>query len=114
MSKGFGYKYSGTKGHILGVAGSLPKDPNKLLSSDWEDISHPEQRKHGHWELREKKTGLKIRFDKGIPGKPGFVGEDHYHIYNPNADSSANLYLDKNGNPVSRSSRDSHILPEGE
>ena len=114
MSKSFGYEYSGTKGHIIGVASSLPKDPQKLLDSGWEDISHPDQKKSGHWELKETSTGLKIRYDKKVPGANGFKGKNHYHIYNPDATSNKNLYLDKKGNPVRRGSAKSHILPEGD
>ena len=114
MSKGFGYKYTGTKGHIIGVASSLPKTPSKLLKNDWEDISHPNQKKAGHWELKESATGLKIRYDKMIPGVPGFAEKNHYHIYNPNATSNKNLYLDKNGNPTRKGHTKSHILPEGD
>ena len=38
---------------------------------------------------------------------------DHYHIYNPNATSAKDQYLDKNGNPVGRNTNESHILPNG-
>lgn len=114
MSKGFGYQYSGTKGHIVGVASSLPKTPNKLLENGWEDISHPSQKASGHWELKESSTGLKIRYDKKVTGAPGFAGKNHYHIYNPNATSNKDLYLDKNGNPTRKGHAKSHILPEGD
>ncbi len=113
MSKGFGYKYSGTLGHIVGVANSLPKSPTVLLQNGWEDISHPNQKAAGHWELRESATGLRIRFDKGEANAPGFRGVDHYHIYNPNAESNKDLYLDKTGQPTNKSSSSSHVLPEG-
>lgn len=114
MSKGFGYQYSGTKGHIVGIASSLPSNPKTLLKNGWEDISHPQQRAHGHMELKEKATGLKIRFDKGDKNASGFRRQNHYHIYNPNATGNRDLYLDKNGNPVGKNSPKSHILPEGE
>ena len=114
MSKGFGYKYSGTKGHIVAVAASLPQNPTKLLGDGWEDISHPGQSQNGHMLLKEKSTGLKIRFDKGTPNASGYKGKDHYHVYNPNATSNRDLYLDSSGNPVPKSSTKSHILPKGE
>ena len=113
MSKGFGYEYSGTQGHIVGVASSLPSNPNKLLNDGWEDISNPNAKAAGHMILKEKSTGLKIGFDKKTPGANGFKGKDHYHIYNPDATSNKNLYLDKNGNPVRKGHAKSHILPEG-
>jgi len=114
MSKGFGYEYTGTKGHIIGVASTLPKNPNKLLKNGWVDITHPDAKKTGHMELQESSTGLKIGFDKGKPGSNGFSGKDHYHIFNPDATGNHNLYLDKNGDPVRKGSKSSHILPEGE
>lgn len=114
MSKGFGYEYSGTKGHIIGVASSLPKNPDSLLKNGWEDISHPDGKTNGHFLLKESSTGLKIGFDKGVPGESGFKGKDHYHMYNPDATGNRDLYLDKNGNPVRKGSSKSHILPEGD
>lgn len=114
MSKGFGYEYSGTKGHIIGVASSLPGNPQKLLKNGWEDITHPDAKRSGHMKLKETSTGLKIGFDKGTPGKNGYRGRDHYHIFNPDATGNHDLYLDKNGNPVKKGSTKSHILPEGD
>jgi len=63
--------------------------------------------------LCDEDTGLRIRFDKGVIGKNGFRGQDHYHILNPNATSNKDLYLDENGNPVAKNSKKSHILPKG-
>jgi len=114
MSKGFGYKYNGTKGHIIGVASSLPSNPNTLFKNGWEDISHADGKKAGHMLLKESATGLKIGFDKKVLGAPGFKGKNHYHIFNPKATSNQDLYLDKNGNPVRKGHAKSHILPEGE
>lgn len=114
MSKGFGYKYSGTHGHIIGVASSLPKNPKKLFGNGWEDITHPNAKKTGHIMLKEISTGLKIGFDKGTTGAKGFKGMDHYHILNPNATGNHNLYLDEKGNPVKKGSIKSHVLPKGD
>ena len=113
MSKGFGYEYSGTTGHIIGVASTLPSSPNELTNNGWKDISHPHANKLGHIELKETATGLRIRFDKKVPNATGFKGKNHYHIYNPNATSNKDLYLDANGNPVGKNSSKSHILPKG-
>ena len=112
MSKGMSYLYSGTKGHIITVASSLPSNPMELVNNGWEDISHPDAANSGHYELKENATGLIIRFDKKVSGASGFRGKDHYHIHNPNATGNHNLYLDKNGNPVRKSSTSSHILPQ--
>lgn len=113
MSKGFGYKYSGTKGYMRGVIGSLPDDPAILLRNGWSNISHPNQEAAGHMKLREDKTGLIIIFDKKKPGESGFKAQNHYHIFNPNATGYDNYYLDKDGNPVPKRSDESHILPNG-
>lgn len=112
MSKGISYLYFGTKGHIVSVASYLPSNPTELLNNGWEDISHPSAADSGHYELKETTTGLRIRFDKKISGASGFRGKDHYHILNPNATGNHNLYLDKDGNPVRKSSTASHILPQ--
>ena len=114
MSKGLSYKYSGTKGHIIATIGSLPINPNKLLAQGWEDVTHPQQKKQGHLEFKETATGLKIRFDKKVPGAKGFKSIDHYHVYNPHATGKKDLYLDKNANPVRRGAGKSHILPKGD
>lgn len=111
MSKGISYHYSGTKGHIVSVASSLPSNPSELIKNGWKDISHPGSAASGHYELKEVSTGLRVRFDKKASGAPGFKGKDHYHIHNPNATGNHNLYLDKDGNPVRKSSKASHILP---
>lgn len=34
--------------------------------------------------LDDPKSGLKIRFDKGVDGANGFEAVDHYHVMNPN------------------------------
>ena len=112
MSKPLSYKYSGTKGHISDVANSLPQTGQGLIDRGWEEISHPKQAASGHYTYREPSTGLRIRYDEPTPGARGFAGKDHFHILNPNATSSRNMYLDKNGNPVKKNSKASHILPK--
>jgi len=114
MSKGYGYHYTGTIGHIVAVASKLPKDPTKLLNNGWEDITHPDAKDTGHMLLKETSTGLRIGFDKGVPGANGFKGKDHYHIFNPDATSNKDLYLDKFANPTKKGSKNSHVLPEGD
>ncbi len=113
MSKGLSYKYTGTKGHIVAVASSLPKNPDELLSKGWKEITDPRAKESSNSRaFREESTGLRIRFDKGTVVESGFKGKDHYHIDNPNAkDKKIGKYLDKNGNPVNKNSKASHILP---
>ncbi len=113
MSKGPSYLYSGTKGHIIEVIANLPPKGSMLLAKGWQEISHPAQAATGHHEYEELSTGLCIRFDKAIPGAKGYKGKDHFHIYNPNATSDRDKYLDKYGNPVKKNSAPSHIFPKG-
>lgn len=108
-----GYKYNGSKSHIQSVARNLPDDPAILLSKGWIDITHPEDKAAGHLELKEEKTGLVIRFDKGRPGANRYEGKNHYHIKNPNATGKKNLYLDEDGNPIRKGAPKSHIIPRG-
>ena len=113
MSKPLSYKYTGTKGHIVAAASSLPKNPDELLSNGWKEITDPRAKESSNSRVfREDSTGLRIRFDKGTAGENGFKGKDHYHIDNPDAkDKKVGRYLDKNGNPVNKNSKASHILP---
>lgn len=113
MSKDLSYLYTGTTGHIVDVASSLPNDPQQLIDSGWEDISHPAQANAGSFTYREISSGLRVRFDKGVPGADGFRGKNHYHILNPDATGNSDLYLDKTGTPVRKNSKKSHILPNG-
>ncbi len=114
MSKPLSYKYTGTKGHIVSVAGSLPQTGQGLKDKGWEEISRPQQAASGHHTYKEPSTGLRIRYDEPVPGANGFAGKDHYHILNPNVTGTRDMYLDKNGNPVKKNSRASHILPKGD
>ena len=114
MSKGLSYEYSGTKGHIVEIASNLPQTGQGLIDMGWEEISHPEQAAAGHHTYREPSTGLRIRYDKPTLGATGFAGKDHFHILNPNATGPWDMYLDKDGNPVKKNCKASHILPKGE
>ena len=84
------------------------------MADDWLDITPSAAQGKGHIMLHESSAGLKIRFDKGKPSANGYKGKDHYHILNPDATGNKDLYLNKNGSPVKKSSRESHILPEGD
>ena len=110
MSKGPSYYYSGTKGDIVATASSLPEHGSTLVEQGWNDISHPHQAAAGSHTYEDPSTGLRIRFDEAKPGENGYAGKNHYHILNPNATGSKDLYLDKDGNPVAKNSKASHIL----
>ncbi len=112
MSKGLSYIYTGTKGHIVAIASNLPQTGQGLIDMGWEEISHPAQAASGHHTYKEPSTGLRIRYDEPTPGAEGFAGKDHFHILNPNATGSRDMYLDKNGTPVKKNSKASHILPK--
>ena len=61
------------------------------------------------------KSGLKIRFDKGVDRANGFEAVDHYHVMNPNNTSkTVDYYFDIDGNPVGKGSKASHIVIKGE
>jgi len=42
---------------------------------------------------------------------PGWAGVDHYHVYNPTAKGKGDFYLNSSGNPVSKGSNPTHIVP---
>ena len=114
MSKPPGYAFSGTKGDIVHLIQNLPPKPNKKFLEDWTDITHPEARKNSdNIKYEHKRTGLRVRFDPATPGAQGFNGKDHWHVYNPDATSKLNAYLDENANPTRKGSDPSHILPKG-
>ena len=114
MSKGPSYAFSGTKGYIVSVATSLPETGDQLVEQGWKDISHPRQAASGSHTYEDPATGLRIRYDKPKAKAQGFAGRDHYHILNPNAKNNKDRYLDKDGNPVPKGSKASHILPKGD
>lgn len=58
------------------------------------------------------KTKHRLRFDKGDKSKTGFKTTDHYHVYNPNATSNKDLYLNSNGKPVKHGLKQSHLFPK--
>lgn len=66
-------------------------------------------------EFYNPRTGMKLRFDKGVEGANGFEAVDHYHIYNPNyTKKKIDIYFDIDGNPVGKGSKASHIVIQGE
>ena len=92
------------------------KTPEELILEGWEDVTNPKMAANTtSRELYNHKTGLKIRFDKGVEGANGFEGVDHYHILNNNyTNKKVDYYFDIDGNPVGKGSRSSHIVIKGD
>ena len=88
----------------------LPKTPSKLKSNGWKETTSVAMRKNTTSRTFQK-DNLSIRFDKGKKGAGGYGGKDHYHVLNPKSTGKHDYYLDKNGNPVPKNSKASHIIP---
>ncbi|HEX3044153.1 MAG TPA: RHS repeat-associated core domain-containing protein [Bacillota bacterium] len=92
---------------------SLPKNPNDLVAKGWKDVTPPGMKDNtGSREFVDPITGLKVRYDPGEPGATGYKGKDHYHVYNPESTGKGDYYLDENGDPCAKNSKDSHVSPE--
>ena len=115
MGAGNSGLYNNTKGSkstLSNRISSLPKNPNNLTKQGWKETTPPSMAsKTSSRTFTDKNTGLNIRFDKGNKGAGGYGGKDHYHIINPNSTGKHDYYLDKNGNPVPKNSKKSHIIP---
>jgi hypothetical protein len=96
----------GQEANFPGAPQQLEKDP------DWEEVTHPEQRKVGHREFKNTKTGERIRFDKGNPIEAGHEAKDHYHKYNPDSSKRKEYYLDSEGKPCPKYSPDPDCYPK--
>ncbi len=92
------------------IISELPLNPDDLVKMGWEDITDPRSLKNNPKLRHYKKNGVEIKFEKATPGASGFRGIDHYHIRNPKSTGNLDYYLDKFGNPVSRKSKQSHIV----
>ena len=110
MSKPDSGQFNGTRGDIVATISALPPRPNNTFCEKWENVTDPRNKNRENY--RNKENGLLISFDPGQKGKPGFRGKDHYHIHNPDNSDKKKPYLDKDGNPVPRGSKASHIIPE--
>ena len=61
------------------------KSPQQLIADGWEEVTNPKMAANTtSREFYDPKSGLKIRFDKGVDGANGFEAVDHYHVMNPN------------------------------
>lgn len=88
----------------------LPKNPKK--SNRFIDVTDPRKRKNtDSLNFKDRESGLEIEFHAGRQGQKGWRGKDHYHIKNPDSTNDNNYYLDKNGNPCPKGSKDSHLVP---
>jgi len=92
-------------------ANNPPSSPDDF-SQDWEEVTDP-RNQSGSREFKNKTTGEKVRWDPKKEGEPGWEGINHWHRYNKNSTGKRDLYLDKDGNPVSRGSNPSHIEAPG-
>ena len=92
------------------------KSPQQLIEDGWEDITNPKMAANTNSrEFYDQKSGLKIRYDKGVDGENGFEAVDHYHVMNPNyTNKKVDYYLDIDGKPVGKGSKASHIVIKGE
>lgn len=109
-------KPESTAGNVGRQAGStspsLPAKPDDLVTQGWKETTHPGEAVNGRRVFINPKTGQTIEFDKGRSGEPGWRGQDHYHVRNPNATGRNDKYLDREGHPVPNGSKRSHIPPE--
>lgn len=111
MGTGYSGGYSNTQGAYGSIIRSLPKNPDKLLKSGWKETTPTGMSQNTSSRLFTNKDGLRVRFDKGVSNAGGYGGKDHYHVFNPNSTGKSDYYLDKNGNPVPKNSKASHIIP---
>ncbi|MBQ7797671.1 MAG: hypothetical protein IJ371_00930 [Clostridia bacterium] len=89
---------------------SLPKDPDDLTRNGWKETTDQRMPPHIR-KFKNPKTGDDLEYHKGLPGEHGYRGKDHYHWKNPHSKNNKDFYLDKNGNPVPKNHKDSHLLP---
>lgn len=91
------------------------KTYQQLLSEGWQDVTDSRMVDNcDSKELYNSQIGLRIRFDPGRAGAHGFEGVDHYHVYNPNCtDKKVDGYIGKDGTPVGKGSKASHIVIGG-
>ncbi len=111
MGSGISGGYSGSRGAIRSTIRSLPKNPSKLLEKGWKETTPVSMSQNTTSKMYTNKDGLSVRYDKGDASQGGYGGKDHYHVLNPNSTGKHDYYLDKDGNPVPKNSKASHIIP---
>lgn len=78
--------------------------------SGYKDITHPQYRANSkNRRYFDTKTKTYFEYHPKNLNAPGWRGKNHYHVENSNATGDNNKYLDKNGNPCSNGSKDSHL-----
>lgn len=86
-----------------------PCSPNDL-NNNWKDITHPQkQLKTPDRTFQNINTNEIIEFH---PHNSNGQKQPHWHRRNPNASGRHDYYLDKNGQPVRKNSKPSHIYVE--
>jgi len=88
----------------------LPKNPDDLLDDRYEETTDPRAPDHIR-RFKNPETGDEVEFHEGKPDKPGWEGKDHWHRFNPDKSGRGDAMLDKNGKPVPKNSKPSHIDP---
>jgi hypothetical protein len=111
MGAGFHGGFGGTKGAYSTAIKNLPKNPSNLLKQGWKETTPSNMAKNTSSKMYTNKDGLRVRFDKGDHSQGGYGSKDHYHVLNPNSTGKHDYYLDKDGNPVPKNSKASHIIP---
>ena len=110
-SKADAYLFTGTFGQLVSMIQTLAVTPPSELGDNWIEITHPAQKANtNRITYQDSITGLKIEFDPKVSGAKGFKGKDHYHINNPKVTCDKDMYLDINGNPCAKNSKESHII----
>ena len=89
----------------------VPDSLDDLIKNGWKDIT-PKDMIYNTRSKTFSKGEWTIRVDKAQKNANGYRGKDHYHILNPNSTGKLDYYLDKNGKPVAKNSKASHIIPE--
>ena len=65
--------------------------------------------------LYNPKTGVRIKFGKGIEGANEFEGLDHYHIYNDSyTNKKIGFYFNIKGTTAGKGTKASPIIIKGE
>ena len=88
----------------------LPKNPAR--SKYLKDITNDKMRQFSKYRVyKDSKNNNEYEFHPGKTGENGWKGRDHYHWKNPQSKNDKDKYLDKNGIPVGKNSKESHLAP---
>lgn len=88
----------------------LPKNPTK--SKYFKDITNDKMKRFSKYRsYTDLRNNNEYEFHPGEKGENGWRGRDHYHWKNPKSKNDKDKYLDKNGIPVGKNSKESHLIP---